>query len=906
MGHRNRILVILALVLGAGLAVLLLVRGFGPERLAAELEQRLSAALSTPVMVGELIVSSGGFFRVEARDVRAWPGEDGSGLEIRSVSGSIDALSLLIGEVSLRSVRVEEARLRTSAIGDAAPGRTEPPRADSPEQPRALADELPSSLRALEAAVRYLLEAPRLAWIVELGNSRIELEDVGSSGDAPLELRGIQGRLVHRRFSSRSQLALSALLAKGERELGVVELSGRRGRGGTTRIALTLTALELEASARYLRGPRPDARLAGNLSGEIVYETHEPGSGHLEVDVVCLDFESAVPAADASSPEPIDLPRIEAKATLEFTPGRATLQGARIAAEKTVLRMDGTVARPIRGGSLAELAVEFEDVEVSQVRHLIGWLPEIEREEARAVVAGLQSGRLVSLAANGVATLSGWQDFLAGRTRVLPENFQVDAELADTVVRVGDSDRLEDLRGRMRWAGQRAAIHDATAFLNGTPLPELDLVIDGFPNFIAGDAAARELRSGAEPLTGIAALWESLRPEPDAVSADVGTTIELDVDYLDHPMFVWPIRDLQLTIETRSEGIRIEDVNGIWAGVPIRGSAEWAFLDRQQVTVELTAGIPADRTADRGASGDWARGQFAVGPIAGDRWRQSGASGYFEAAAGRIRFHDLAIELEPSGVIDANGSLDLSETDAVPFQASFGLENGDAVMLAELVRLPAARAKGRIDLAGSFEGVLRPGTRLLADLEGLLEVSAMDGAIRKTAPPMVAIARASEDLDELDRSEVLLYQRVETVLEFEDGRMYTQAFSLDGPKVGVVASGTIDLMSADKEIDARVALFLFRKLDRVLEKIPILNRLLLGTDANLVATYFQISGAWEQPDVKPILLPGSAGPASVVLQGVPLFVMRGINALGSIMDHGSTEPAAPVPIESPETPGSGS
>jgi D-beta-D-heptose 7-phosphate kinase/D-beta-D-heptose 1-phosphate adenosyltransferase len=34
--------------------------------------------------------------------------------------------------------------------------------------------------------------------------------------------------------------------------------------------------------------------------------------------------------------------------------------------------------------------------------------------------------------------------------------------------------------------------------------------------------------------------------------------------------------------------------------------------------------------------------------------------------------------------------------------------------------------------------------------------------------------------------------------------------------------------------------------------------------------------------------------------------MRGINALGSIMDHGSTEPAEPVPIESPETPGSGS
>ena len=568
--------------------------------------------------------------------------------------------------------------------------------------------------------------------------------------------------------------------------------------------------------------------------------------------------------------------------------------------------MDGTVARPIRGESLAELSLEFDDVEVSQVRHLIGWLPEIKREEAEAVVARLQSGRLVSLTASGGATLSGWQDFLAGRTRIRPERFQLDAELADTVVRVGDSDRLEDLRGRMHWAGQRAEIHDATAVLNETLLPELDLVIDGFPNFFAGDAAARELRSGAEPLRGLAALWESLRPRPDAVSADVGTTFDVDVDYLDHPMFMWPIRDLQLTIETRSEGIRIDDVSGIWAGVPIRGKAEWVFLDRQQVTVALSAGTPADRPLNRPASRDWARGRFTVGPIAGDRWRQRGASGLFEATAGRVRIHDLTIELEPSGLIDANGRLDLSETDAVPFQTSFGLEGGDAAMLARLVGLPAARLKGRIDLAGSFEGALRPGTRLLAELEGLLEVSATDGAIRRKAPPVVALARASEDLDEFDPSEVVLYQRVETVLEFEDGRMYTEAFSLDGPKIGVVASGSIDLMSDNKEIDARIALLLFRKLDRVLEKIPILNRILLGTDANLVASYFQISGAWKEPNVKPILLPGSAGPASVVLQGVPMFVMRGINALGSMIRPDSPAPAESVPIESPSPAGSGS
>ena len=78
------------------------------------------------------------------------------------------------------------------------------------------------------------------------------------------------------------------------------------------------------------------------------------------------------------------------------------------------------------------------------------------------------------------------------------------------------------------------------------------------------------------------------------------------------------------------------------------------------------------------------------------------------------------------------------------------------------------------------------------------------------------------------------------------------------------------------------------------------------TDANLVASYFQITGAWKEPNVKPILLPGSAGPASVVLQGVPMFVMRGINALGSMIRPDSPAPAEPVPIESPSPARSGS
>jgi len=177
-------------------------------------------------------------------------------------------------------------------------------------------------------------------------------------------------------------------------------------------------------------------------------------------------------------------------------------------------------------------------------------------------------------------------------------------------------------------------------------------------------------------------------------------------------------------------------------------------------------------------------------------------------------------------------------------------------------------------------------------------VNASDGLIRKQSPTVVAVSRATEALEDFDPSEVIQYQSLETILEFHDGNIHTEAFSLEGPEVGVLASGDVKLMSKDKPMDVKVALFLFPKLDSVLEKIPILSQILLGTDANLVAAYFHVTGPWRNPEVKPILLPASAGPTSVVLQGVPLFVKRGFKALGSLILPGPPKPDAPPPVES--------
>ena len=54
---------------------------------------------------------------------------------------------------------------------------------------------------------------------------------------------------------------------------------------------------------------------------------------------------------------------------------------------------------------------------------MIGWLPEIRREDAEAIVAPLEVGHLRLLRTGGVASFIGWQAFLAGRSSELPGDF---------------------------------------------------------------------------------------------------------------------------------------------------------------------------------------------------------------------------------------------------------------------------------------------------------------------------------------------------------------------------------------------------------------------------------------------------------------------------------------------------
>ena len=898
-----RILVMLGVFFGAAAVGFAVAPRLASESLRLDAEKRLTELIGTPVTIGDVHLAVGFGIRLEGSDVLVWRGETHSpSLQIDRIRAGLRPEALLFGQVRFGRIVLDGARLRIerSTSGHWSPepiARYADRDAEASEPGASQPDELLSPLIRLENSVRAILEKPVIANQLELRNATIVFIDARAEDPlAPplfLALESFRAELRRSRLTRTNRLSIQARLVDAQGDRGAVEWEGTRSRRGAIRVAMAVTDLQLEALAPYVRSRHPDARVEGRISGAVVFDTASPGNGRIELDLVGHRLLSVEPRP---SPTSVSVERLEASGTLEITPQTVRLQAARLRGGATMLEADGTIARPLRPSSFAQFALAFQEVDVAEVRHLIGWLPEVEREEAESIVAVVESGRLHSLRAGGAATLSGWQAFLAGRTRTPPADFFLDATLADTVVHVGEDDRLEDLRGRLWWSGSRAEVQEVRARLNGTPLPIFDVVVEDVTNFLVGDPERRRLVSGGLPLRGLRTLWESFQPDPDEPEPpDVRIALGLDVAHLHHPMFLWPIENAAVAIWDTDQGLHIITSGGTWAGVPVSGEADWLFEPEERVRVHLTAEPPegTETPRERPTSTAWAEGVLTIGMLQeGGPWKQQYGISHFSAHAGEFRLDSFKSALNPAGKLEASIELDLALPDAVPFEVNFDLDGGNVAALAEQLGQPPEVGTGSVDIAGSFRGALRPDAPLVDGLSGLLDVRAVDGTIRRSVPAVLAVALASEAYNPFARREEIRYERCETVLEFEDGRMSTNEFSMDGPDVRVFASGELDLLNPPHEVDAQVALFLFRQIDKILDKIPIVNVLLLGTNDNLMGAHFELRGPWDDPDAIPAPLNAFAsgpvsiieqGPTSLVLQSVPMFMLKGIRAIESML-----------------------
>ncbi len=906
--RRSLIGILLAIVLlAAAGGWWALERWLSPENLRAMAEGYLEAVTRAPVEVGRVHLAVGVGVQLEGEDVRLWPHADGSALVLERVAVGVEPLSLLTGKLKLRRMRLEGAVLEVIRDED---GRFRAPfgfldPSEPAESPHP--EELLQPLIAIENSVRFLLARPYLAHALEVSRAQVHWIERRDRKPRSFSLAIDEGDLRHRRLRGDAVLGLRGTLSDPAGARVQVHWKGQRERGGEVETALEFSGLSLSEIEPYVRAIRPDAELAGRVQGALRFEAPAPGHGRLEVDLAFEGLEAGIMDASAFAWRPLRADRLDAAAVLAISPQSVGLESARVESGELRLEAAGTLERPLRPASLADLELTFVDLDIQEIRALLDWLPHTRADDFETFVAPVRSGRLRSFTARGGAALSDWQEFFAGRRPIVAMGLGAEADFAEVVLQVGDGERIEELSGRATWSPDRVELSAARALLGGEPLPSLDFAFEGVSHLLETPPERRGLRSGARPLPGAPTLWRILTGDArEGGEPAPPIELQLEVERLDHPVFLWPLENLRVAARSDSGGIRMQVESGSWAGVPILGSADWIPEPEPRARVALRASAPdPDQAGVRGGDA-WARGRFRMGPVAHPRWRHESATGSFRAANGTLRLRDLDVALAPAGRLTGSLRLDLSQSAAVPLQLSVALAGGDLDAWIRQLKPDVEVASGRLDAWCSLEGTLTPGRSPFSDLTGLLEISASEGRIRRSLPPIVSIALASGGLNPFAERDSIRYRSGRTLLEFRNGSLFTDDLSIDGPDLRVEASGQVQLVEADHRLEAEVALFLFRQIDRAVGSIPVINVLLLGPDQNLLVAYFQVRGPWGDPQSRIVPFKSlAAGPASLVLQGVPRIVQRGARALGWSRDGARRRSrAAEDPVQEPweETP----
>jgi hypothetical protein len=400
--------------------------------------------------------------------------------------------------------------------------------------------------------------------------------------------------------------------------------------------------------------------------------------------------------------------------------------------------------------------------------------------------------------------------------------------------------------------------------------------------------------------------------------------LSLGFERLEHPMFLWPIEGLAAEITPIEQGVRVEARDGTWGGVPIGLSADWLFEPQERVLARVVAGpgtgdgaaatptyAAATATGAPAATGvavddaAWARGRLSLGPVDEKRWKQRSATADFAVYGARLLLSDAQLELSPHGHGTASARIDLSRAGSAPFELSFEIFDADLPTLGAAVKLPPEIASGRVDVAGSLEGSFDPEAPISRSLVGLIDADARDGTLRKEVPAAMALALASEVLAPIGKRELVRYERMRSLLELDRGRLATEELALDGPDARAFARGEVAIGPEPHPIEVDVVLFLFRPVDWVLDKIPIVNFLLLGPNRNLLAAHYELSGTWEAPVARLVPLDTfTSGPGTLVFERLPSIFQRGLQALGDLIGRdrvASPEPATP-PVEGAASP----
>jgi hypothetical protein len=822
----------------------------GPEALRRELEARLADALRTEVSVGPVRLSLDRYgLEVVATDLRAYPAPAGDALVAESVEVRLDLWAAVGGTVHLRGlelVRPSVRLLRTAegvAIDAGAEGAKPGP------APGAAAEPEPWH-RALTRRLPYL----------GVRGARVQIVGAPGARD-PVELVDLDGVVARRWLGTGLEVTAEGGLRRGGAAAGRLRIEAEAD--GTARLRLGFEDVDLALVAALAGADLAAAAPRGRATGSLELGLADGGAPR--------DFRLEI-----ASPRLRLAPRVGGRSVaLDLADAGVALKGTRNRFEGRV--RVGALDVPLRArfGRSGLESLRLDSLELAELVPLAQGLPEPERSRVQRALQRAPSGRLADVELRwgpGAAPL------------------QVEGRLERGVLALGAT-RLEDVAGSARFDGDALEIRDTHARFAGRPLPGLDARISGLARLrslaelrcvqpapapdLPGRRALAEWASGDEPGTGEPS-WRSLR---------------LQADWIEHPALGCAVEDLtgSLAPAAGGRGVRVALDRAVWAGVPLRGSIDYQTEPAEHATLRAEVGPPFEPAATELHRAAWAAGRFDVDLTRLGPWRSRGASGRFRARGARLSLDDVRAQFDPGPPLEAAIDLDLDQDGRVPFDFRGEVGPGS---VADLFAAAGWSENLTGSLVGSvtLRGALRPGSELLASADGAFSLHMRDGTVRQQARLLLAIAMASETLNPFRERGTIRYAAMDVEGRVANGSYWIDTFAIDGPALRAAANGRIGATGAH-ETELVMGLFFFRSVDGVIGRVPILNRVMLGKDANLIGAYVALTGPWERVGAR--VIPTRTlmrGPVGFVFEGLPSFVMGSLRRVQALLPTGEPAP----------------
>lgn len=884
------------LLFGAGLAAGVgLASQTAPRRLRAAVEASLSEALGTTVSVASarLLVLPG--VTIEAMDVVAWPGAAEAAFKAARLEASLDPAALLSGRLRFSSIALDGARL---ALVHEASGDWTPPL-------------LTPGFESPLVVLRRLFAAELPAPAVDVRSGSLSITDLAApraaGGRARFEIDGITSRLLAPGLLEPGRLQVAGILRQRKGDGARFELEAAAPRSGLQRLELAAADLALDRFVPYLREIDPDLELTGRVDGVLSLAAAEGDATDLTLDLAVSGLRAAESRSQWRS-SPLSVEQLGVEAVLGIAGETLTLSEGRLRVDGLELSLQGSIGRPVGDEARLVFEASLPELGLARLRELGAWLPADARRAFESATRAFVSGRFEGLSLSGDAPFGAWRAAALPGGPWLPAGVRLESRVLDLTLQPPGDEPVTAIRGWARLEGPDVlTVKGLEGRLGERSLPVLDLRLAGLQNLVAATPAP--VPAVVPDLAGSRALEEILRGPPGDDPRPGWTSLEVDADWLLHPAFFRPLRGVKARLEPTPDGVAMQIARASWGGVPLRGEGTLATTSPERLRLSIEAGPQETPGEALAAPESWAHGRFELEAPAAPGLHVANLRGGFDLTGARLTLFDASASLGAPGRLTGDARLDLAHEGEVPAQIRLVLNDAMVSDLLSSLSGDPEQGTGTVDVSARLAGPLRPGVPLLATLEGDARITARDGELAIDLPILLAIAKASTTFNPFGSANDIRFDRIDAELQIQGGRIATkQTINIESPDLRLAVSGSVDVRERPHRLEAVVGCFFFKPLDQLLGIMPFVSRILLGPDRSLFGTYFELTGSWESPEAGLIPLRTLAlGPASFLLQDVPAFVKRGIEAIQSVLPSvAGSPPAVASPAEAADPLGDGS